>query len=98
MDLEQAASDGGQKEVIFGPGHAEEALPALPDPRHPDKPGRFSAFKPFEWLRQGGRRRRLPPLWRKVCLRAGDALFLPAGWWHAVRSRPGTVGVGIELK
>ena len=37
-------------------------------------------------------------LWRRADLRAGDVLFLPAGWWHYVSSTPHCIMTNIWIK
>ena len=41
--------------------------------------------------------RRNETLWKKISLNVGDSLFIPKGWWHYVRSTPGTVALSLVL-
>jgi hypothetical protein len=36
-------------------------------------------------------------LWRQCTLHAGEALFIPAGWWHQVISMQGTCAVSVTV-
>jgi hypothetical protein len=52
-------------------------------------------FDPFEvWRNDGHRTLMLQIGWRHVALFAGseNALVIPKGWWHCVRSTPETIG------
>ena len=37
------------------------------------------------------------PVWKRVVLRAGQGVFIPAGWWHCVLASAGSIGVSLEV-
>ena len=37
-------------------------------------------------------------LWVKIVLIPGNAVVLPRGWWHAVRSTPGSVAISVAIR
>lgn len=39
----------------------------------------------------------LDPLWQRVTLRAGSALYIPPGHWHAIRTAAGEVSVSASV-
>jgi hypothetical protein len=36
-------------------------------------------------------------VWKRVVLRAGQGVFIPAGWWHCVLASAGSIGVSLEV-
>ena len=36
--------------------------------------------------------------WIKIVLVPGNAVVLPSGWWHAVRSTPGSVAISVAIR
>ena len=75
----------GRKDVYVAP---PSVVPAFHTAAASD-PNFLTTFDPFVAVA-------VPAPWRKVVLFPGDALFLPAQWWHRVRSTPGTIAVGVK--
>lgn len=53
----------------------------------------FLADRPLDW----NRNKRLMKDWTDIKLSTGDALILPAGWWHQIDSDPGTLAVSLVV-
>ena len=49
-------------------------------------------FDPFQLPRSDS------SLWVKVMMVPGDAVAVPKGWWHAVRSTPSSVAISVAVK
>ena len=49
-------------------------------------------FDPFQLPRSDS------SLWVKVVMVPGDAVVMPKGWWHAVRSTPSSVAISVVVQ